>query len=243
MDEHNYTDLYKLQFADLTGRTPFCPEDQEIAEYFDGELAETEHSKLEHHLTACRFCLARIGVLERLEQNSNQRRIPESVLATAKQMSPRVPVRRPRLAPAWASAAVLVIALFFIVTNNQSPAPVPGSESSAVPSSGENSRQLRSVKRDAIDLDVLIPAQGSDIQPGSLIQWAAVPGNLHYNIYVLSRAGDVLWTERLGGTEWELQESLHLAAGNKYYFRVEASLADGRTVSSKHVVFGIAEPK
>ena len=86
-----------------------------------------------------------------------------------------------------------------------------------------------------------IPTPGADISPGSLIQWIDVPGNLHYDIYVLSMAGDVLWSERLADTKWVLDETLQLAAGSKYYFRVEAQFADGRSVSSKHVIFQVAQ--
>jgi hypothetical protein len=245
MDDYRYTELLRLQSAELTGSTPFCPEDQQIAEYFDGDLNEAERLILERHLTDCRFCLARIGALERLEENRSNQRVPGAILATAKQMTHKIPVRRLRLAPAWASAAVIVIALFMIISKSQETVLEPGISPSALPSTGNNSRQLRNVNRDAMDINVLIPAPGADtgaeMQPGSLIQWAEVPGNLHYNIYVLSNAGDVLWTERLKGTEWALHESLHLAAGSDYYFRVEAQLPDGRTVSSKHVVFQVAE--
>ena len=241
MDDHKYTKLLRLQSAELTGSTPFCPEDQQIAEYFDGDLEEAEHIILERHLTDCRFCLARIGLLERLEENPSNKRVPEAVLATAKQMTHQTPERRMRRAPAWAAAAVLVIALFTIVSKNQEPILAPGVSPSALTSTGQNTRQLRSVNRDAMDLNVLIPAPGAAINPGSLIQWAEVPGNLHYNIFVLSKAGDVLWTQRLKGNEWVLHESLHLAAGSKYYFRVEAQLLDGRSISSKHVAFQVAE--
>jgi hypothetical protein len=245
MDDNKYTKLLKLQSAELTGSTPFCPEDQQIAEYFDGDLNEAERTVLERHLTDCRFCLARIGALERLEENRSNQRVPGAILATAKQIAHKVPARRLRLAPVWASAAVVVIALFTIISKNQEPVQEPGAGPSAVSSTGKNSRQLRSVNRDAMNLNVLIPAPGADtaagMHPGLPIQWTEIPGNLHYDIYVLSYAGDVLWTERLKGTEWVLHESMHLAAGSKYYFRVEAQLPDGRTVSSKHVVFQVVE--
>ena len=97
------------------------------------------------------------------------------------------------------------------------------------------------MNRVATGLNVLTPAPGADLNPGSIIQWAEVPGNLHYNIFVLSNAGDVLWTQRLEGTEWVLHEPAYLAQGSKYYFRVEARLRDGRTVSSKHVAFRFAQ--
>jgi len=241
MDNHNYTELLKLQSAELAGSTPFCPEDQQIAEYFDGDLIESECNILERHLTDCRFCLTRIGMLARLEDNPNNRRVSEAVLATAKQMVHKAPVRRGALAPAWAAAAVIVIALFTVVSNNHEPVLEPGVSPSAVSSNGRNSRQLRGVNRDAMHLNVLSPAPGAHVKPGSLVQWAEIPGNLHYNIYVLSNTGDVLWTQRLEGTEWALHESLQLATGSEYYFHVEAQLPDGRRLSSKHVVFQVTE--
>jgi hypothetical protein len=42
MDDQNHISLLRLQSAELTGRTPFCPENQVIAEYFDAELPQTE---------------------------------------------------------------------------------------------------------------------------------------------------------------------------------------------------------
>ncbi len=243
MDDHNYTDLLILQSAELTGRTPFCPEDQQVAEYFDGDLEETERIILERHLTDCRFCLARIGILERLEESLSKKRVPEALLATAKQMTHKPAVRRLRLSPAWASAAVIVIAMFTVVSKNQEPVLEPGESPNIVSSTGNNSWQLRSVNRDVMNLNVFIPVPGAEtdavMHPRLPIQWTEVPGNLHYNIYVLSNAGDVLWTQRLEGTEWMLPESLNLAAGSKYYFRVEAPLPDGRTISSKHIVFQV----
>jgi hypothetical protein len=238
MDKQNLTKLLRLQSAELMARTPFCPEDQVIAEYFDCDLANAETEKLERHLSDCHFCLARIGVLERLEENSSNKRIPEKVLATAKQLAHKAPVRRPAMAPAWAAAAMVVIALFAIIKGNRGPEP---GISPVVPPIEEYSRQLRNVNRLASDINVLNPLPGAGIAPGSLIEWAAVPGNLHYNISVLSNSGDVLWTERLERTDWVLDESLGLAAGSQYYFRVDALLPDGSSLRSKHVVFQVKE--
>jgi hypothetical protein len=115
MDKQNLTQLLRLQSAELAARTPFCPEDQVIAEYFDCNLTRPETEKLERHLTDCHFCLAHIGVLERLEESSSNRRIPGEVLATAKQLTHKTKVHRPAMAPAWAAAAVVVISFFSII--------------------------------------------------------------------------------------------------------------------------------
>ena len=92
-------------------------------------------------------------------------------------------------------------------------------------------------------MDVLTPAPGAEVRPGSLIRWAAVPGRLHYSIQVLSRTGDVLWTERLEDNEWALRDTPPFERGGDYWFRVEAMLADGRTLKSEHTSFRIPEPE
>jgi len=240
VEKQNHTELLRLQFAELTERTPFCPEDQEIAEYFEGDLAGAERMKLENHLSDCRFCRARIGILERLEEVRTNTRVPGAVLATAKQLGHRVPVRWPRMAPAWATAAAVMITLFTLSGRNQEAVLETGVLPPAAPTTEVNSRQLRSLSREISNLNVLIPTPGADISPGTLIQWDEVPRNLHYNITILSYAGDVLWTQRVEGTDWVLDDSIHLAQGSKYNFRVEARLADGRIVRSKHVPFQLA---
>jgi predicted anti-sigma-YlaC factor YlaD len=236
MDDFNYTELAILQAAELPQRTPFCPEDQAIAEYFDGVPTESERINLERHLAQCRYCRARIGMLERLEERHASIRAPGAVLAMAKQLKHETPVRRRRLAPAWAAAAVLVITLFMLAGREQQLGLQPATPVPAAPAE-ENPSQLRSVNRNVTAIDVLFPQSFADIKPGSLIQWSDVPGHIHYTIFVLSNAGDVLWTERLNGTQWLMQDSLQLVAAGAYYFRVEAQLPTGRIVSSQHVPF------
>jgi hypothetical protein len=239
MDKNDHFRLMRLQSAELKGRTAFCPEDQEIAEYFDAQLSATEIDKLERHLKACRFCLARIGMLERLVQVKTNKRIPEAVLATAKRMTHQAPARRFKTPPAWATAAVLAIALLISINTNEQ-ATAPGAIPPAAVLIEEDSRQLRGITRDVTSLDVLSPTAGASIKPGTLIHWSEVPGKLHYNIFILSSTGDVLWTERLSGNDWLLNDSLQLEAGSQYYIRVDAQLPDGRNLSSRHVVFHIA---
>jgi hypothetical protein len=238
MDDQNHISLLRLQSAELTGRTPFCPEDQVIAEYFDAELPQAEQARLEHHLGSCRFCLARIGMLERLHAGDSNKRISESLLATAKQLHQISPERRYATGHSWAVAAVLVLTVFIATSSNQEFAqPETPSQPTLI---NDNSRQLRSLDHHALSLDVLNLASGASIEHGEQIQWSDVPGNLHYKVFILSNNGDVLWTQRLAGTDWVLGESLPLATGSRYFFRVEALLPDGRIVSSRHINFQIS---
>lgn len=238
MDDQNHISLLRLQSAELTGRTRFCPENQLIAEYFDAELPQTEQARLEHHLGSCRFCLARIGMLERLHEGDSNKRIPESVLAKAKQLNHIRPSRRYATGQSWAVAAVLVLAVF--ITTNPNQEFVQPATLSSPTLTEDNSRHLRSLDQHAMSLDVLNLEPGASIEHGEQIQWSDVPGNLHYNVYILSNNGDVLWTQRLGGTGWVLSDSLPLATDSEYFFRVEALLPDGRSVSSRHINFQIS---
>lgn len=241
MDTNKHTDLMALQSAELTERTPFCPDDQEIAEYFEGHLAELKHQPIERHLTDCRFCLARIGMLNRLQEAGSTPRLSEEVLASAKRLAHKPPVRRLKWVPAWAAAATIVISVFMVMNGRQLPLPALGTGPAEGISTEESSSQLRRIDRSAMNLNVLNPEQGETIAPGSLVRWTKIPGNIHYNVFVLSNAGDVLWMERLQVTEWNMQEALQLVAGNEYFLRVEAVLPDGGTLSSKHTAFRVTD--
>lgn len=241
MDDQKHIGLFRLQLAELTQATAFCPEEQEIAEYFDDDLAEAERKRLERHLADCRFCLARVGMLGRLEAVRTDRRIPGAVLATARQMRRGTPARRSGTRAAWATAAVLIVALFTVISQNLKFTRESGATPAAAPSAEVDSRQLRNLSRFGNGLDVLTPNPGADVSPGSSMQWSEVTGSLHYDIFILSYAGDVVWTERLADPEWVLLESLKLAEDSTYYLRVDAHLQDGRTVRSKHVAFRLTE--
>ena len=241
MNDHQYTKFLGLQATELVGKTPFCPEEQVIAEYFEDALTQDERTRLERHLVDCSFCLAQIGMLERLEHCPGDRRVRGDVLATAKQMARSDPGRRHIPAPAWAAAAVLVVTLIMLVSRNAEIGLQPDSAAPVVTSGGESNRQLRSIKRAVAGIDVFLPPTGAEIKAGSVIRWAEVPGCLHYDVIVLSSNGDVIFSQRLETTEWIMQGLPQLVAGDEYYFRVEALLADGGRVSSKHLAFRAVE--
>lgn len=240
MKDHDPTRLLSLQSAELADKTRFCPESQQIAEYYEGVLPGPERIQMEHHLAGCRYCRARIGVLERLEESHGTRRVSDSTLAAAKRLGQKQSVRRPARAPAWAAAAMIVLALFVLV--NGAREPMPDLNSFPADSSlADESRQFRNIKPITPQLLVLTPKAGETLVPGSIVEWAAVPGSLYYKLSVLSNAGDVLWTERLENPEWMLDPALGLTKGSQYYLRIEAPLADGRNLRSKHVAFRVEE--
>lgn len=238
MKHHDPTRLLHLQSAELTDRTPFCLEDQQVAEYFDGALPLPERAGLEHHIADCRYCSARIGMLGRLAESSGMNRVTEAALAKAKQLGQGQAARRRSRIPAWAAAAIVVLAVFIANRPGETPGPVPTSTGSQTASDG---RQLRNIEPVSSRLEVFTPRPGQILAPGERVEWMEVSGKLHYDVYVLSDDGDVLQSQRLDFPAWELDASLGLVPGKRYYLRIEAPLSDGRSLRSRHIAFQVAE--
>jgi hypothetical protein len=238
MDDQTHTELPILQSAGLGGRTPFCPEDQQIAEYFDEVLPAGERDTLERHLADCRFCLARIGMLQRLEQDPTARRIPEDVLATAKTLKHN-PMRRTRRAPAWAAAAAIFIAVGALYQYF----PLDGIGQDALPRSHESEptsslSETRNIDPGALGPRFLSPREGVTVAAGvSLFTWTPVPNSLYYQVRIVSDDGDLLWQERVDGTEWQLPTGLALSPGLQYFVRVDAYLTDAKALQSDYLLF------
>lgn len=237
MDELRHSDWLRLQVARPGAPTRFCPEDQLIAEYYDGALGEMEADTLERHLASCRFCRTRIGVLGRLAEETVTRRIPGEVLARAKQFAPPSRPRRRVAAPILAAAAVLVAALSMTLMQPW------GTRPGTIPATGVSApadRQLRSVGN-LSSLEMLYPATDGRIDPQRPFQWSRVPDRLYYELSVLSESGDILASERLQETEWRPDDALVLQPGQTYYVQVVATLPNGRTLRSEHLGFQVGE--
>lgn len=228
MDKYRHSDPLILQSAELTERTAFCPEDRAVAEYFDGVAPERERLVLERHLADCRYCRARVGILSRLQDENLDARVPGDTLAAAKMLGKTPATRRSWKAPAWAAAALVLLSVFFLSVQQQT-GPV-------------DTRQLRNIERPENRFEVKWPVPGQAVAPGAPIRWTGFPEGSHYTVYVLSDAGDLLWTEHLQRNAWAVRSEMGLYAGKDLFFRVEAELPDGRTVSSKHLAFRVTAP-
>ncbi|MDH4001568.1 MAG: zf-HC2 domain-containing protein [Xanthomonadales bacterium] len=231
MDKYKHTDPLVLQSAELTERTPFCPQDQAIAEYFDGQVLEAERQKLERHLADCRYCQARIGMLHRQHNDPQATPASEDAIATAKSLARTPSSQRIRWAPAWAMAAVVLLGVLFIAVKEPVKAPAIAPET----------RQLRNIDRPVSGLEVILPGRDQVLSMGSPIRWTEFPEGSHYTVFVLSDAGDVLWTEHLQDNEWAVQNEMKLDPNGDFFFRVEAELPNGETITSKHLAFRVME--
>lgn len=243
MDENTFEELLKLQLAELAGKTPFCPEDQQIAEYFDGVLPPHEIGALERHLADCSHCLARVGMLQRLEGEPSLQRVPEDALASAKALHCG-PGRRAGINPAWvAAAAMLVMA---VALTQLLPLPQIGQD--ALPRThraepGGELRQTRSIESPSSGPRFLVPVDGSPFAPADhRFKWTAVPGSLYYQLRIVSEEGDLLWQGRISGTEWTIPEGVALFPGVDYFARVDAYITDAKALQSDYLLFRLEGP-
>ncbi len=238
MDEFEHSDLLKLRTGDPGERTPFCPDDRDIAAWFDAVLADDRRAVLERHLADCPYCRARIGVLGHLDTSSESTPASGEMLAAAKRLGQRAPARRAAAIGRWASAAVLVLAIALVFRI----LPPTETDSGVLPPIDpvDGSRQLRSIDQDAMRLEVLIDDPVDAVGRGSTVRWSEVRGSVHYTVHVLSADGDVLLSERTGTPEWAFAEGPDLAVGESYFLRIEAVLPDGGTVNSRHIHFRAA---
>jgi hypothetical protein len=241
MRDQNHAILSLLQGVDPGNKMPFCPDNQHIAEYFDNEVGESDKKQLERHFVDCRYCRARIGIMERSENTHADVRIPETLLAKAKQLSTGPGRRRGRRVPAWAAAAVLVLGVFAVFEISRNPSSDVSELSPDHWSSPATERKLRSTESAANVLQVYNPLPRARVSPGSIVEWEEVTGRLYYDLSVVTSEGDVLTTLRTSSTQWTLDQTLPLEQGSTYYLRVAAMLPDGRSVNSPYVQFDIDE--
>jgi hypothetical protein len=235
MEDKSPTELLLLQSAEVTGRTSFCPDDQQITEYYEGMLPGAERERVERHVADCRFCAARIGMLARLDEGVAQNRVPEDALAAAKLMG-RSSAHIHRRFTSWAAAAIaaLVLGLYF--------QPFSGSRTdpghAAVEPVGQPGelRETRSLDPTALGPRILSPLEGGLTGPGRLISWTPVTGSLYYQVRIVSAEGDLLWQERVERTDWRLPANLELAPGAEYYLRIDAFVTDAKSLQSEYLL-------
>jgi hypothetical protein len=243
MDEHRLTRLLQLKSGEVPERTRFCPDEECITEYFEGTLDDQKRAALKHHLIDCRFCLARVGNLERLVGGGDAQRVPGTVLAEAKALAKRFLPARTWFSPVWATAALVVLALSTItmleIQSGKNPA-VPESDAQHI---ARIPRQLRSVDPAALKPNIITPVDGARIGSDELaIRWTGVSGSLHYDIRVVNSKGFIIYRDRVeNATEWKPPANHKLEPGTAYYVRVDAYLAEANNVSSEHILFTVEE--
>lgn len=221
--------------ANEPGQCPACPDEHRIAGYVDGQLDDADRGQVETHLADCDHCLALVGLLCRERDAPAVERLPESVGARAHGDVAELPRRRWWIAPQWAAAAALVLAVPLLLQLGRDPD--GGGEGPARPAPSVT----RTIGPAADGLQVLSPAAGAAVDLRRLsFHWTEVAGTPFYDVRVVTDAGDVIIQQRVTGTSWRPPPSLNLQSGAEYFVHVDAYPSGDKAMSSDHVPFRIA---
>lgn len=241
MDQQKLTALLHQQNSEIEERTPFCPGDHEIAAQFDRKSHLHESGLSEHHLANCDYCLARISVLAQVYINREEEQVSEDLLAVADQFGHQ-PRRRLHFTSAWAAAAVVIISLFAIAGRGPILTPDAGVQLPSASPAGEAARQLRNINGSRLTPTILAPIKGANVRPEELtFRWTSVPGSLYYDVRVVDAEGFMIWQDRVKDNQSKLPGHLDLVSGDQYFVRVDAYLAEAKSISSRHVQFTVKE--
>ena len=232
MDDQKLTREIGLLSESGLQRTDRCPDEYLLVEFATGSASREKREPLVAHIAACEYCLARIGELARLDSGNAAQPISDLLLARAAKLGTKQSSNapgfgiRPRV---WAAAAVLVLGVAVLLDRPW----VRSNPNSPIP-------EVRRIDPEAVRPQITWPTPGMSIDRHDVaFRWTPVSGSLYYDVQVLSDSGDLLWRRRVDESRVALPDTLELTPGSEYFLRVDAYLAEARSVSSQHVVFSI----
>jgi hypothetical protein len=247
MNRQKVTEMFGALSANAAQRTPDCPADHEMAAVVAGQAPSAESNEIQLHIADCDFCIHQLGLLSRLQDEEPVQEVSEFVLARARRLGAVRISPLPEFAPGWAAAAVIVLAVtlaFLWNSPDRFGTDLPGQAPSQSVPADSGQAQSRHPGSRAVTPQILSPGEGASIGARELlIKWSEIPGSLYYDVRVVSDEGDVIWQGRVEDTESRLPESLSLTPGAEYFVRVDAYLAAAKRVSSRHVLFTVAEER
>lgn len=238
------------QSAETVERQPDCPDDHTLASYIDGGLSERDHGRFEHHLADCAYCTERVGTLGRAGEAETTAQVPELLRARSARLAKASDTKSAsvtptlwRKAPRWAAAAVVVLAVG-VLSQFYSPSLNRQEVSPSIDTPGQSAgiRETRNMDTGTIGPSFLSPLEGMTIIPdGGVFNWTPVRDSLYYQLRIVSDEGDLVWQERVDGTQWELPSDLSLSPGAEYFVRVDAYLAEAKALNSDYVLFRVGD--
>jgi hypothetical protein len=236
MDPDHLTSLLAEGAAERPARSPGCPDEGWIAGYVDGRLDAAVRQELESHLADCGHCLALVGLLSRERDASTAEPVPVQTLAQARARATQASARRWQVAPQWAAAAALVLAVPLLLQLGRRPD--AGLEEQGRP----EPPVTRTMAREADVVQVLAPRSGAAVNPQrAQFRWTAVAGSPYYDVRIVTDDGTVVVRERVDGTAWQLPQQLQLQPGAEYFVHVDAYPSGDKPVSSDHIPFRVSD--
>jgi hypothetical protein len=236
MNPDRLISLLAARTADDLMPSPACLDEHQIAGYVDGGLDDAAREQVELHIADCRRCLSLVGLLCRERDPDAIRPMPDGAVAPTRTLVTNRPQLRWRLAPQWAAAAALVLAMPLLYQTGRNPDRGVEGQGRPEPS------VTRSLAASANGLQVLSPADGASVDPRRLsFRWTEVSGSPFYDVRIVTDAGDVVVQQRVTGTAWRLPSQLNLQPGAEYFVRIDAYPSGDKAVSSDHVPFRVSD--
>lgn len=236
MSHEHLTSLLAATAAVDTTRSSACPDEHQIAGYVDGGLEEAARERVELHLAQCSGCLALVGLLCRERDAEEIEAPPWNVPAQTRARATSRPQRVWCLAPQWAAAAALVLAVPLLLQLSRNLDRGAEGQGSPEPPA------TRTMASPAAGLQVLTPGAGAEVDPRRMsFRWTEVSGTPYYDVRIVTDAGDVVLQQRVTGTTWQPPAQVALRPGAEYYVHIDAYPSGDKTVSSDHVLFRVSD--
>ena len=236
MSPNDLTSLLAAGATEDPAGSPACPDEHQVAGYVDGGLDVPERERFELHLAGCGRCLALVGLLCRERHADTSGFVPDPVMARARALVTMEPRPRWRLAPQWAAAAALVLAVPLLLQLGRNLD--GGAEGQGRP----EQTATRTAVTAASGLRVLSPGAGAKVDVRRLsFRWTEVPGTPYYDVRIVTDAGDLVIQQRVTGTTWRPPAELDLKPGAEYFVRIDAYPAGNTSLSSDHVPFRVSD--
>jgi hypothetical protein len=197
--------------------TSACLDDDAVAALAAGAVSPEALAPLVQHLTACQTCRRRVASVARALADPAVRREVETVDARGNR---RRAERRPFLVAGLAAAAVLLFAVL----------PRPGHDGTG----GHRAPTITALSAPSPASPV-----GTVADAGRL-RWAPVAGADRYRVTLFDAEGRVLYETQLADTAVAIPDSIALARGRIYLWKVEARTGWDRWAASDLVGFSIA---
>jgi Putative zinc-finger len=226
-----------------------CPDEQVLASYLDQTANSDASTRVERHLSSCSHCRVLVAESLKAQRPENFGRVPAALLTRVRSLGTPAPVHSRwswlPLTVAPVGCAVLLFAWLRAPRTFEPPqwsapsAPAIFKSPSAAPAIVPPSEVVRSSDKASSLPTLIFPAISSVIQSDRInFRWRAVPNASHYQVRILTEAGELLWQHDSAENQLQADDSLSLPAG-RYYVLVSAIMENGRAQQSSPVEFKV----
>ena len=192
------------------GATARCLDDGTIASLVEGTIDDATRAAALPHLAECARCRGAVASISRA--------LTDPLIA--REVSTRSRARWRVLAMAIPAAAAAVILLF------------------AVPQRGDDGSSHRAPTITAVSSPVPMSPVGL-VAGAESLRWSSVAGADRYRTTLFDDAGSVVYETQTADTVVALPDSVHLAPGHSYLWKVEARTGWGRWSASELIEFSV----